>query len=84
LDATFHFTFTGEENAKATVVIRDKSIRVMSGHNGRAQIRVTADSRTWLRFLAKQANLVGALLRLKIRIQGSPLLLRAFGKCFPS
>jgi len=84
LDATFHFTFTGEENAKATVVIRDKTLRVVDGHTGKAQLLVTADSRTWLRFLAKEANLLGALLRLKIRIKGSPLLLRAFGKCFPS
>ena len=30
------------------------------------------------------ANLLWALLRRKIRIKGSPRLLVAFGKCFPS
>ena len=34
LEATYHFTFTGEEAAEATVVIRDKTIRVEPGHVG--------------------------------------------------
>jgi putative sterol carrier protein len=84
LDAVFHFTFTGREPRTATVVIRDKTIRVADGHEGTADLRLTADGDTWLGFLAKERNLVWALLRRKIRIQGSPLLLVAFGKCFPS
>jgi hypothetical protein len=47
-------------------------------------MQVTADSRTWLGFLAKERNLGWALLRRKIRLKGSPRLLLAFGKCFPS
>jgi hypothetical protein len=46
LDAMFHFTFTGEELAEATVVIRDKAIRVERGHVGRPDLLITADSRT--------------------------------------
>ena len=84
LDATYHFTFTGEEPAEATIEIRDKKLAVRKGHHGAADLRVTADSRTWLRFLAKEQGIVGALLRRKIRLQGSPKLLLAFGKCFPS
>jgi hypothetical protein len=34
--------------------------------------------------LAKERSLLWALLRRKIRIQGSLRLLVAFGKCFPS
>jgi putative sterol carrier protein len=59
-------------------------LQVSEGHNGQANLRLTADSETWLRFLRKEANLVWALLRRKIRIQGSPKLLLAFGRCFPS
>jgi putative sterol carrier protein len=59
-------------------------LQVSEGHNGQADLRLTADSQTWLRFLRKEANLVWALLRRKIRIQGSPKLLLAFGRCFPS
>lgn len=84
LNAVFHFTFTGKESRSATVFIRDKTIQVSEGHEGTADLRLTADSETWLGFLAKERSLAWALLRRKIRIQGSPRLLLAFGKCFPT
>jgi ferredoxin len=84
LNATYHFTFTGQEDLKATVVIRDKTVRVDEGHVGKADFGLISDSQTWLRFLRKEANLAWALLTRKIRIQGSPRLLLAFGRCFPS
>ncbi len=84
LNVTYHFTFTGEEQAKATVVIRNQTLEVQNGHLGTPNIQVTADSRTWLGFLAKEKNIVWALVRRKIRIKGSPRLLLAFGRCFPS
>jgi ferredoxin len=84
LDVTYHFTFTGDEERKATVVIRDKAMQVREGHVGTAALRVTADSRWWLGFLAKERGLVWGLLRRKLRLKGSPRLLLAFGKCFPS
>ena len=84
LAATYHFTFTGHEPAKATVVIRDKTIRVEHGHAGSPDLHVTADSRAWLGFLRKERSLVWALLTRKIRLNGSPRLLLAFGRCFPS
>lgn len=84
VDATYHFTFTGQEPAEATIVIREESIRVEPGLVGTPDLRITADSRTWLGYLAKERNLVWALMRRKIRLKGSPRLLIAFGKCFPS
>src|SRR5574341_252329 len=84
LDATYHFTFTGEEVCEATVVIRDKTIQVHEGHIGSADLHVTADSRTWLKFLMNESNLVWALISRKIRVKGSPRLLKAFGRGFPS
>lgn len=84
LEAIYHFTFTGEEESRATVVIRDKTLKVHEGHIGFANIHITADSRTWLGFLAKEKNIVWALLRRKIRIKGPIGLLKAFGRCFPS
>ncbi len=84
LDAVYHFTFTGQEERQATVTIRGGTLQVQEGHQGNADLRVTADSETWLGFLAKERSLLWALLRRKIRIQGSPRLLLAFGKCFPS
>jgi Fe-S-cluster-containing hydrogenase component 2 len=84
LDATYHFTFTGEEEIRSTVVIKEQKLELKEGHVGNADLKVTADSDTWLGFVAKERNLVWALLRRKIRIEGSPRLLLVFGKCFPS
>ena len=84
IDSTYHFTFTGAEECIATVVIRNKSIEVMEGHVGTADMHLTADSQTWVAFLAKEKNLLGALLRRKIRVKGSPRLMKQFARCFPS
>lgn len=84
IEATYHFTFTGDEEHKATVIIRNQELEVKQGHVGNADLQVRADTRTWLGFLAKERNLVWALVRRKIRLKGSPRLLLLFGKCFPS
>ncbi|MFO0905535.1 MAG: SCP2 sterol-binding domain-containing protein [Pirellulales bacterium] len=84
LNAVYHFTFTGKELCTATVVIRDQTIQVIDGHVGEPDFRLTADSQTWLGFLAKERSLLWALLLRRIRMKGSPMLLMAFGKCFPS
>ena len=84
LDAVYHFSFIGNEENQATVTIRDGKLAVEDGHIGEPNLRVIADSETWLGFLAKEHSLLWALLRRKIRIKGSPKLLVAFGKCFPS
>jgi NAD-dependent dihydropyrimidine dehydrogenase PreA subunit len=82
LDATYHFSFTGAEERQATVVIRDRTITVSDGHAGTADLHVTADSETWLKFLAKERRLIGALLRRRVRLKGPPRLLLAFARCF--
>jgi ferredoxin len=84
LRATYHFTFTGREDISATVSISGKELKVTDGHHGAADLKITADSETWLRFLHKEASLPWALLRRRIRLKGSPRLLLAFGRCFPS
>jgi putative sterol carrier protein len=84
LNAVYHFTFTGKEQKEATITIRDATLQVQDGHQGEADLHVTADSETWLGFLAKERSLLWALLRRRIRIKGSPKLLVAFGKCFPA
>lgn len=84
LDALFHFTFTGAEERKATIRIKDSKIDVRDGLLGDPDVRVTADSKTWLGFLAKEKSLIWALILQRIRISGDPRLLLSFGKCFPS
>jgi ferredoxin len=84
LSATYHFTFTGIESRQITVTIRDRELDIAEGHHSEPDLTITADARTWLRFLAKEAWLPWALLRRRIKLRGSPRLLLAFGRCFPS
>jgi hypothetical protein len=83
LNDTFHFTFTGREQRQATVVIQNQKIRVKEGHAGQSDLHITADAQTWIGVLMKERNVVWALLRRKIRLDGPLKLLVAFGKCFP-
>lgn len=84
LSATFHFTFTGAGPCKGTVIIRDRTVSVLDDHHGKPDLHVTADSETWVGFLAKERNLPWALITRKIRIKGPIRLMAAFAKCFPS
>jgi alkyl sulfatase BDS1-like metallo-beta-lactamase superfamily hydrolase len=84
LSATYHLTFTGQETEQATVIIRNQTLKVLKGHHEEANFSLTADSQTWLGFLAKERNLMWALLTRKIRVKGSLKFLKAFARCFPS
>jgi hypothetical protein len=81
---TLHFRFTGAEQLEGTVEIRNQKLVVREGLQGEPDLSVTADSRTWLAFTAKERGLAGALLSRRIRLRGSPKHLLAFGRCFPS
>lgn len=84
LDATFHFKFRGSEEREATVAIRNRMIDVKDGLIGKANVTVSADSESWLGFLAREKSLPVCIATGKIFIFGDPRLLLAFGKCFPS
>ena len=84
LNAVYHFTFTGAEPAKATVVIKDRHLKVLQGLQGEANLEVIADSDMWLSFLRKEVSIFRCLVTRAVRLKGSPKLLVAFGKCFPS
>jgi putative sterol carrier protein len=83
LDATYHFTFTGREPPRATIIIRNKELKVLQTHSDRPDLSVTADADTWLRFLAKEKRITTALLTGRIRLRGPLRLLKAFARCFP-
>jgi len=82
LNAVYHFKFTGAETAEATITIRDRTLKVDPGLQGKPDLTVTADSQTWLRFLRKETGMPWALIRRKVRLKGPPRLLLAFGRCF--
>ena len=82
LSATYHFTFRGDEQEKATVVIKDKTTLVEHGHVGNPDVQLDADSATWLRVLNKETSAVKQIILRRIRVKGSLKLFKAFDKCF--
>jgi hypothetical protein len=82
LNALYHFCFVGREPIDVSVEIRDKSLNVRRGLQGKPNLVVTADSETWLRILRKESSMPWALMRRKVKLQGSPRLLLAFARCF--
>lgn len=81
----YHFVFHGAENIEATVSIADMRVKVNVGKlEGKPDLRVDADSSSWLKFLNKKSTLPVALLTGKIKLKGSPKHLQTFGKCFVS
>jgi len=83
LNAVYHLTFTGAETCQGTIVIRDKKLEVSDGLNGTPDVRITADTDTWLKILRGEKNFLAAVLTRKVRVQGSKDLLKSFVRCFP-
>jgi len=83
LNAVYHFQFTGEEEMDITVTIRDKTIERQYGLVGEPDLTIRADSEAWVRFLNRKMTGVFAMVTRKIRLEGDPRLLIAFGNCFP-
>jgi ferredoxin len=84
MDTVYHFRFTGDEECESTITIRDSSLTVQNGLVSDPDILIEADAKTWLDFLAREKNLVAALVQRRIKIKGSPRLMQSFAKCFPS
>lgn len=83
LDAVYHFRFTGKTKLDCTVSIREQVLEVRDGLSEECDLRITADSEAWLRFLRKDTSIVWLILTRRVRLKGDPRLLLAFGKCFP-
>jgi Fe-S-cluster-containing hydrogenase component 2 len=83
LSATYHFLFAGRESSQFTVIISNQNCAVHDGLEGKPDLIVHADSKTWIMFLRKQRNIVFALLSRKIRLKGDLRLLLKFAQCFP-
>jgi hypothetical protein len=82
LNATYHFTFTGKESLKATVILKEKTLQVQMEHAGAPDIAITVDSETWLDLLARPKHIVWAVVHRKLRIRGQLSLMLAFRRCF--
>lgn len=84
MNTVYHFRFTGDEECESTITIRNSSLTIQKGLVGDPNISIEADAKNWLDFLAREKNLLAALVRRRIKIKGSPRLMQSFAKCFPS
>jgi NAD-dependent dihydropyrimidine dehydrogenase PreA subunit len=82
LSATYHWTFSGEQDVKLTVHIHEQRLGVQQGHVGTAQVTVTVSAATWLQILNHEYELASALERQQLRIEGD-MAMQAFWRCFP-
>jgi len=82
LDATYHFTFTGDDQTTVTVTIKNKTIKVAQGHTGAADVRIVADAKSWLRVMHKESTMIKEIIYRRIRVKGPMNLFKAFGRCF--
>ena len=83
LSATYHWTFTGEDETCVTIRIDKQRLTVDAGHQGEADVKVTADAKTWIKILNREYRMINAIVLRKVRVKGSMGLFRAFGRCFP-
>ncbi|MDH5656120.1 MAG: SCP2 sterol-binding domain-containing protein, partial [Spirochaetia bacterium] len=83
LNAVYHFTFTGSENIIATIQIKEGNLKVVKGsHILIPDIKITADSRTWLKIISGEKNKITAVIFRKLKIEGGIKLLNQFSSCF--
>lgn len=81
LTMRLHFEFTGQEPKLATITIADGKLDVGEGHSGMPNLRVRADSETWIRMLNEETSLFKALLSGKLKLKGNPAHLKKFKEC---
>ncbi|MBY0451288.1 MAG: SCP2 sterol-binding domain-containing protein [Cyanobacteria bacterium] len=80
---TLHFTFTGKEPQKATVIVNSQKLTVQEGHEGKADTVITVDSQTWLGIINQEISPIRAILTGKFRLKGQFAVLKQFQRCFP-
>jgi putative sterol carrier protein len=81
LNLRIHFKFTGAEERLLTVAIVERKILVEEGHAGIADLKVQADSKTWLKIAGREISSLWPVLTGKLKISGNPMLLMKFQNC---
>ena len=81
LSLNLHFEFTGKESVKATINISDCKVDVQDGFVGEPDLRVFADSETWVKMLNEEISLPKALITRKLKLRGNPARMKEFKSC---
>jgi Fe-S-cluster-containing hydrogenase component 2/putative sterol carrier protein len=78
LKLRIHFSFTGAEERLLTVAIAERKISVEEGHAGIADLKVAADTQTWLKIAGREISSFWPVLTRKLKVSGNPMLLMKF------
>jgi epoxyqueuosine reductase QueG len=81
LSLRLHFAFTGKEEKLATIEISDGRVNIEEGLTGKANLRIQADSETWVRVLNEEISPLGAVFTGKLKLKGNPSYLKKFKSC---
>jgi epoxyqueuosine reductase QueG len=81
LDLTYHFTFTGEMSAEATMIIRNQRLESTRGHHGAADLHVTVDGALWMKLVTEEQSMVWAILTRRVRLKGPLRVLKTLKTC---
>lgn len=81
ISMTLYFEFSGREQRSATIAIADGKLTVHEGISGSADIRVRADSETWVQIINEEISPLKALVLGKLRLKGNPAHLNKFKSC---
>lgn len=82
-DFSISFQFSGREQRKATVKIKNNKLKIINNKTGEADLHIKVDSQTWIGILNQQTSPIWAVLTGKLKLKGNPLLLLRFQKCVP-
>ncbi|VAX30738.1 Iron-sulfur cluster-binding protein [hydrothermal vent metagenome] len=81
LNLRIHFKFTGAEKRLLTVALAERKISVEEGHQGIADLKVEADTGTWLKIAGREISSFWPVLTRKLKISGNPMRLMQFQNC---
>jgi epoxyqueuosine reductase QueG len=81
LDLTLHFEFNGREQKNATLAIADGNLKVHEGFTGNADLKIRADSETWVQIVNEETHPLKALVLGKMNLKGNPAHLLKFKSC---
>jgi hypothetical protein len=84
MDMRVHFHFVDDKKSKVTYIIKNQSLEILDGHQGKPDLVITSKAKDWTKFLNKELNLFWALITRKIKTKGNLKHFQNFGKVFPS
>jgi alkyl sulfatase BDS1-like metallo-beta-lactamase superfamily hydrolase len=81
LSLTLHFEFSGKEQRNATINIANGKLEVREEMSGNADLRIRADSETWVNIVNEEVSPIKALLTGNLKLKGNPAHLNKFKSC---